>query len=691
MTFLHLKISKSFPLLFFNRARSFSSEPPLNKPLTEKAFFKSNTKDGLISRLCIDGRFKEAIDILCEQQRLTKAVQLLARINRPSASIYSTLIQHCLQQRALDQGKLVHAHTRLSGFEPGLVLCNRFIDLYAKCGSLLDAQEVFDEMAERDLCSWNTMISGYAKVGKLGEARKLFDEMPERDNFSWTAMISGYVHHERPKEALELFRMMQTHDNSKSNKFTVSSVLAASAALQSLRMGKEIHGYIMRTGLDSDEVVWSTLSDMYGKCGSIEEARRIFDKMVNRDVVTWTAMIGRYFEDGKKEEGLALFSELMNSGIRPNEFTFAGVLNACAGHAAENLGKQVHAYMTRIGFDPVSFAASALVHMYSKCGNTANANKVFKGMPCPDLVSWTSLIVGYAQNGQPDDALQLFESLLKSGTRPDHVTFVGVLSACAHAGFVDKGLEYFHSIKEKHGLTYTADHYACAVDLLARAGRFEEAENIINEMPMKPDKFLWASVIGGCRIHGNVKLAKRAAEALFELEPENPATYVTLANIYATAGMWSEVTNVRKKMDERGIIKTPGLSWIEIKRKMHVFLVGDKSHPRYNEIDHYLCELSKRMREEGYVPDTNFVLHDVEEEQKEQNLSYHSEKLAVVFGIVSTPSGTPIKVFKNLRTCVDCHNAIKYISKISNRRIIVRDSNRFHCFEDGKCSCLDYW
>nr|XP_011465424.1 PREDICTED: pentatricopeptide repeat-containing protein At4g37170-like [Fragaria vesca subsp. vesca] len=673
MKFLNGKISKPFP------------------PLSNKYFFKSNTKDGLITRLCKDRKFKEAIHILCNQNRLPEAVQLLTHIATPSSSLYSTLLHHCLQHRALDQAKLVHSHTKLYGFDLGLFISNRFINLYAKCGSLVDAQKVFDEMPDRDLCSWNTMISGYAKLGKLGDARKLFDEMPHRDNFSWTAMISGYVWHERPDEALELYRVMRKEESSKCSKFTVSSVLVASAAVQSLRMGKEIHCYIMRTGLDSDEVVWSALSDMYGKCGSIEEARRVFDKMVNRDVVTWTAMMGRYFEDGKREEGLALFSELMRTGIRPNEFTFAGVLNACADHAIENLGKQVHGYMTRIEFDPFSFAASALVHMYSKCGNTANANKVFKGMPSPDLVSWTSLIVGYAQNGQADEALQLFESLLKSGTRPDHVTFVGVLSACTHAGLVDRGLEYFHSIKEKHGLKHTADHYACVVDLLARAGQFDEAENIISEMPMKPSKFLWASLIGGCRIHGNVKLAKRAAEALFVIEPENPATYVTLANIYATAGMWSEVTNVRKKMDESGITKKPGLSWIEIKREMHVFLVGDQSHPRYNEIDHFLSELSKRMKEEGYVPDTKFVLHDVEEEQKEQNLSYHSEKLAIAFGIISTQSGTPIKVFKNLRTCVDCHNAFKFISKISNRKIIVRDSNRFHCFEDGKCSCLDYW
>lgn len=657
----------------------------------EKTFFKSDPKDGLISRLCREKKFKEAIDILCQQKRLREAVQLLNHIDRPSALVYSTLLHFCLQQRAIEEGKQVHAHTKASGFVPGLIISNRFINLYAKCGSLVDAQKVFDDMPDRDLCSWNTMISGYANVGQLDKARRLFDEMPQRDNFSWTAMISGYVRQDRPKEALELYRMMQRHENSKSNKFTVSSAISASAAMSSLRMGKEIHGYITRTGLDSDEVVWSSLSDMYGKCGSIEEARRIFDKMADRDVVSWTTMIGRYFEDGRREEGFALFSKLMGSGVRPNEFTFAGVLNACADHAAEDLGKQVHGYMTRIGFDPASFAASALVHMYSKCGNIENAKKVFIGITQPDLVSWTSLITGYAQHGQPNEALQFFELLLKSGTKPDHITFVGIFSACTHAGLVDEGLEYFHSIKAKHGLTYTADHYACIVDLLARAGRFVEAENIINNMPMKPDKFLWASLLGGCRIHGNLELAKRAAQALFEIEPENPVTYITLANIYATAGMWEEVAKVRRTMDVRGVVKKPGLSWIEIKRDVHVFLVGDRSHPKYNDIHEYLGKILKRMKEEGYVPDTNFVLHDVEEEQKEQNLSYHSERLAVALGIISTPPGTPIKVFKNLRTCVDCHTAIKFMSKIAMRKITVRDSNRFHCFEDGICSCGDYW
>lgn len=586
---------------------SSSSETRLSKPVSNKAFFKfDSTKESLVSRLCQEKKYTEAIDVLCSQNRLREAVRLLDHIEKPSALLYSALIHRCLQHRALEEGRTVHAHTKASGFVPGTVISNRVIDMYVKCGSLNEARKVFDEMPDRDLCSWNTLISGYAKSGQADRARKLFDEMGERDNFSWSAMMSGYVRSDRPREALELFRTMRTSgENLKPNMFTVSSALAASGAVRCLRTGKEIHGHMTRTGLDSDLVVWSALLDMYGKCGSVDEARHVFDKMADRDVVSWTAMIDRYFEEKRSDEGFALFSSLVvGSGkTRPNEFTFASVLNACADRAAEELGKQVHGYMTRSGFDPSSFAGSALVHMYMKCGNVERGKRVFEGMPDRDLVSWTSLIVGYAQHGYPNEALRVFESLLKSGTKPDHVAFVGVLSACVHAGLVDKGLEYFRSIKSRHGIEHTPDHYACVVDLLARSGRLKEAEEIIDEMPLKPNKYLWAALLGGSRIHGNLGLAKRAAEALFEIEPENPATYVTLANAYSKSGLWVEAASVRKVMDEKKVVSRPGMSWIEVGREKHVFVAGDKSHPRYGEIDGFLKELRRRMKEDGYFPD----------------------------------------------------------------------------------------
>ncbi|XP_019187286.1 PREDICTED: pentatricopeptide repeat-containing protein At4g37170-like [Ipomoea nil] len=683
--FTHLQTTLSSPSHFSSLSNQQTLYP-------QKAFFKSDNKDSLITRLCREKKFKEAFDILCQQRRLKDAIRLLENeIGYPFAAIYSALFQLCIEQRALEEGRKVHAHLKRSNFTPGVFISNRIIEFYCKCDRPLEARQVFDEMGERDLCSWNILISGYAKAGLIEDARKLFDEMPERDNFSWTAMISGYVRHAKPKDALNLYGVMQRYEGCKSNKFTVSSALAASASIQSLWLGKEIHCHIMRTGLDTDAAVWSALSDMYGKCGSVDEARHIFDRTLDKDVVSWTAMIDRYFEDGRWEEGFSLFSNLLDSGVMPNEFTFAGLLNACACQTTECLGKQIHGYMVRYGYDILAFATSALVHMYAKCGNIESAYNVFKQLPRPDLVSWTSLINGFAQNGQPLEALVYFERLLESGIRPDHITFIGVLSACTHAGLVDKGLEYFHSIKEKHGLTHTQDHYACVVDLLSRSGRFKEVEDLLNQMPMKPDKFLWSSLLGGCRIHGNLEVARRAAEALFEIEPDNAATYVTLANMYANSGKWDEVAKIRKAMDDRGVVKKPGKSWIHAQRKVHVFLVGDDSHPRSKEIYEFLAELSKKMKEDGYIPDTDMVLHDVEEEQKEQNLSYHSEKLAVAFGVISTPPGTPIKVFKNLRICVDCHTAMKYISKIVQRRIIIRDSSRFHCFQDGACSCSEYW
>lgn len=494
---------------------------------------------------------------------------------------------------------------------------------------------------------------------------------------------------------MQLYQLYQNENagsgGDKNNKFVMSAALTAAASIGSLRFGREMHCRVVRCGVDLDKVAWSALADMYAKCRCVDSARYVFDRMRDRDVVSWTAMIGRYFDAKRKREGLGLFGEMLRLGIRPNDFTFAGVLDACGELAAEGLGREIHGHMTRVGFSPMSFAAAAMVDMYAKCGNIDKARTFFDGIQKPDLVAWTSLISGYAQNGQPEKALETFDRLLQTGLKPDHVTFVGVISACAHAGLVDRGLKIFHSIPKEFGIAHTADHYACVVDLLSRSGLFEDAEEIINKMPMKPDKFLWASLLGGCRIHKNLPLAKRAAEALFELEPDNAATYVTLANIYASNGKWNEVETIRKRMDMVGVVKKPGSSWIEINRRVHKFLVGDCSHPRTKEIHLELDTLYKRMKQEGYVPDTNFVLHDVEEEQKEQNLTYHSERLAVAFGIIATPKGTPIKVFKNLRICGDCHAAIKFISKITERVIVVRDSSRFHHFKGGMCSCGDYW
>ncbi|KAK8914422.1 Pentatricopeptide repeat-containing protein [Platanthera zijinensis] len=620
-----------------------------------------------------------------------KSLDTLCRHSR-----FHAAFDHCLRLRSLKAAHLLHSYLRISCSHTHTTFVNRLIDLFCKCGSLKDARSVFDEMSHPDTCSFNTLINGYSIAGELAEARRLFELIPVRDHISWSSIIACYTRHKCPLESLDLYRRMLREMGAEKlnlnyNKFTASSALAATTAVLSLRHGKEIHCHAVRARMESDAVLWSALSDMYAKCGSIDNARRVFDLSPDRDVVSWTAMIGRYFDGGRTVEGLELFSQMLSLGVRPNDFTFAAVLDSCSDLASEGLGRQVHGHMLRVGFHPSSFAATAILDMYSKCGNIEMANIFFKRIPNPDLVAWTSILFGFAQNGLPMEAFRYYELLLETGMKPDHITFVAVLSACKHAGMVDKGLEIFNSIKAKFDLQHTADHYACVVDLLSRAGRFQEAKDIIHGMPMKPGKFLWASLLGGCRIHRNLMMAKWAAEYLFEIEPENPATYVTLANIYASVGLWNDVTEIRRRMDAMGIVKKPGSSWIELKNRIHFFLSGDESHPQSKNIYALLEKLQIKMKEEGYVADTSFVLHDLEEEQKERALSYHSEKLAVAFGIMATPPGAPVKVFKNLRICGDCHTAFKFISKIAEREIIVRDSNRFHRFKNGVCSCGDYW
>jgi pentatricopeptide repeat protein len=578
---------------------------------------------------------------------------------------------------------------------PSMLLSNRILHLLSSnTATLPDALALLSSIPHPDVCSYNTLVAALSRSPRsLAAARALFDRMPRRDHFSWSAIVSGHARHGQPSAALALYRRMLWEPGSAGadNQFTASSALAAATAARSACAGRELHCHVVRRGIDADAVVWSALADMYAKCGRVDDARSVFDKMPVRDVVSWTAMVERYFDAGHGAEGFKLFIRMLRSGARPNEFTYAGILRACAEFTSEKLGKQVHGQMAKSRIGDSCFAESALLHMYSKYGDMVSAMRVFEGMQKPDLVSWTAMISGFAQNGQPEEALCYFDMFLMSGIRPDHVTFVGVLSACAHAGLVDKGLEIFHLIKDEYKIEHTADHYACVIDLLSRSGQFELAEEIINNMSVKPNKFLWASLLSGCRIHKNVRLARWAAEALFEIEPENPATYVTVANIYASVGLFDKVDNVRRTMESKGVTKMPASSWIEVGRRVHVFLVGDKSHPQTELIYALLKKLNVKMREEGYVAETGFVLHDVEDEQKEHDIGHHSERLAVAFGIIATPEGAPIKVFKNLRICGDCHTAIKLISRIMQREIIVRDSYRFHHFKDGSCSCRDYW
>jgi pentatricopeptide repeat protein len=345
----------------------------------------------------------------------------------------------------------------------------------------------------------------------------------------------------------------------------------------------------------------------------------------------------------------------------------------------------------KTGFELDVVVGSALVDMYAKCGSIDEASNVFNKMPERNIVTWTVIIIGYAQHGYAQEVLKLFSQMQDTGMKPDHVTFVGILSACSRAGLVNEGCNYFNSMSQDYGVNPRPEHFACMVDLLGRAGHLTEAKDFIEKMPFEPSISVWQSLLGACRIHGNMELGKYAAERLLELEPHDSATYVLLSNIYAAANRWDDVARVRKMMKDRGVKKEPGRSWTNVNNTVHEFISDDSSHPQAEEIYKMLQRLSNQMKDAGYVPNTDFVLHDIEKEQKENSLSHHSEKLAIAFGLIKTPPGAPIRIMKNLRVCGDCHIATKFISKIVCREIIVRDATRFHHFKNGLCSCGDYW
>eukprot|EP01018_Ginkgo_biloba_P008645 Gb_28764 [translate_table: standard] len=569
------------------------------------------------------------------------------------------ILQECINTRSLANGKTVHAYIIKTALPTNVLQTNHLINMYAKCGSVNDARHVFDKMSERSLVSWNTIVAAYTQSGYSVEAIKV------------------------------VWKMQQ--EGIRQDKFTFTSVLRACASLTAVAEGKQVHSLIIKTGLEANVFVESALVDMYAKCGSTKDARQVFDKMPERNVVSWNTMIAGYAQNGQAEKALKIFWQVQRVGMDQNQFTLSSALSACASLAALEEGYQVHTVTIKTGFQFDVFVGSALVDMYAKCGTIEDAHTVFGKMPLRNVVSWNAMIAGFAQHGLGNETLEKFEEMQQAGMEPNNITFVCVLSACSHAGLVDEGQLYFDSMVRDHGIKPRVHHYACMVDLLGRAGRVQEAEELINKMPCEPNAAVWGSLLGACRIHGNIELAKRAAECLFKLEPQNAGNHVLLSNIYAAAGRWDEAARVWKMMKDTGVKKDKGHSWIEVKNKVHVFAVGDRLHPQTMEIYGILERLTEQMKEAGYVPDINFALHDVEEEQKEHLLCLHSEKLALAFGLISTPLGVPIRIKKNLRVCGDCHNAFKFISKIVGREIVVRDTNRFHHFRDALCSCGDYW
>ncbi|CAL0315188.1 unnamed protein product [Lupinus luteus] len=572
------------------------------------------------------------------------------------------------------------------------------LSLISKCTSLKELKQIhaytIKTHLQNDLTALTKLINfctSSPTKSSMDYAHHMFDQITQPDIVLFNTMARGYARFDNPLRAITLFSQVLSYGLLPDD-YTFSSLLKACARVKALQEGKQLHCLAVKLGVSVNMYVCPTLINMYTACNDIDAARRVFDKIDEPCVVSYNAIITSLARNSQPNEALALFRELQETGLEPTDVTMLVVLSSCALLGALDLGRWIHEYVKKNGFDQYVKVNTALIDMYAKCGSLDDAISVFRDMRRKDTQAWSAMIVAYATHGDGPKAILMLEEMKKVKVKPDDITFLGILYACSHNGLVEEGYEFFHSMTQEYGIVPSVKHYGCMVDLLGRAGRLDEAYKFIDELPIKPTPILWRTLLSACTSHDNIEMGKQVIQRIFELDDSHGGDYVILSNLLARSGKWDDVNFLRKMMMDKGAVKVPGCSSIEVNNVVHEFFSGDGVHSASTGLHHALDELVKELKLAGYVADTSLVFHaDIEDGEKEIILRYHSEKLAITFGLLNTPPGTTIRVVKNLRVCVDCHSAAKFISLIFGRQIILRDVQRFHHFKDGKCSCGDYW
>ncbi|KAD6119912.1 hypothetical protein R6Q59_025951 [Mikania micrantha] len=583
---------------------------------------------------------------------VTLYTEMLYSDASPNQSVLSLIIQFCTSFCAIRLGKALHCQIFKWNFKYDVVLQTGFLHFYAKVDDLSSAKRVFDEMPHRDVVANNAMISALSKDGFVKRARKLFDNMQEKNSVTFNSMITCYS-----------------------------------------KIG-DIHSarFIFDSNPIKDVVSWNAMIDGYCKAGDLAHAEDLFNQIGDlKNSVTWNTMITGFVQCKEFQRALQLFEHMQAERVKPTEVTMVGLLSACAHLGALEMGEWFHSYIKRNELKIDVVLGNALVDMYCKCGSITHALDVFHKLEVKNIYCWNSIIVGLAMHGCGNETTDYFYKMIQEGLNPDGITFIGLLCACSHSGLISEGKMYFSQMQPLYGVEPGIEHYGCMVDLLGRSGQLKEALELITNMPLKPNAVVWGSLLRSCHMHKDTKLGERVTQRLLELDPRDGGNYVFLSNLYASLSRWKDVDTCRKLMIESGIHKVPGCSSIEVDNVVHEFVAGDSSHPQFSQINVYLVEIGKKLKDEGYEADTGVVFHDIDDEEKEGSVSYHSERIAVAFGLMSTRFGKPVRVVKNLRTCNDCHTVMKLISKVYTREIIMRDRNRFHHFKNGVCSCKDYW
>lgn len=512
----------------------------------------------------------------------------------PNEVTMASVISSCLHKGGIWDCRMLHAlviKLLLHGF---VLVSTNLLHMYCGCSSVWDARHLFDEMSERNIVSWNVMLNGYSKAGLVDQARELFERIPTKDVVSWGTIIDAYVQVECLSEALLMYRAMSCTGLGP-NDVMVVDLISSCGRLMAIGEGQQFHGIIVKAGFDCYDFIQATIINFYGACGIIslacmqfevgikdhlaswnaliagymrnemvEQARELFNKMPERDVFSWSTMISGYTQSEEPKLALELFHEMIASGVQPNEITMVSVFSAIATLGTLSIGRWGHEFLRKNSIPLNDNLSAALVDMYAKCGSINTALDVFYEIR--DNVStvspWNAIICGLAMHGHAKLSLEIFSDLQRLRIKLNSITFIGVLSACCHAGLVGAGERYFKSMKNVYNMEPNIKHYGCMVDLLGRAGRLQEAEELIKKMPMKADIVIWGTLLAACRTHGNVEIGERAAESLVRLEPSHGAGRVLLSNIYADAGKWQEAFSIRRSMQIQGLKKSPGCSGV---------------------------------------------------------------------------------------------------------------------------------
>ncbi|KAL5218830.1 hypothetical protein ABZP36_019514 [Zizania latifolia] len=763
-----------------NLAAATSKEPPPRLRSKSSGAHGSSSKS-LVLSLAADGRMDEAVEAFAavrgpdaflhnimirgfaDAGLTTDALAvyraMLVAGARPDRFTFPVVVKCCARLQSLGEGRAAHATVIKLGLEHDVYTGNSLVAFYAKLGLVEDAERVFDGMPVRDIVTWNTMVDGYVanrlgalalacfqemhdalevqhdsvgiiaalsacclefslrqgreihgyvirhgleqevkvgtslldmycKCGEVASAESLFASMPLRTVVTWNCMIGGYALNEQPDNAFDCFMQMRT-EGLQVEVVTAINLLAACAQNESSLYGRSVHGYVVRRQFLPHVVLETALLEMYGKVGKVESSEKIFGRITNKTLVSWNNMIAAYMYKEMYMEAITLFLEILNQPLYPDYFTMSTVVPAYVLLGSLRQCRQMHSYIIRLGYGDNTLIMNAVLHMYARSGDVADSREIFDKMVSKDVISWNTMIMGYAIHGQGYTALEMFDEMKYNGLQPNESTFVSVLTACSVSGLVDEGWMHFNLMLQDYGMIPQIEHYGCMTDLLGREGDLREVLQFIENMPIDPTSRIWGSLLTASRNRNDIDIAEYAAEMIFQLEHDNTGCYVVLSSMYADAGRWEDVERVRSLMNEKGLRKTDARSHVELHGMACSFVNGDMSHSQSKTI-HEVCNiLSRKIGEADFQSNQSYPISFASRRTTMPNK--HSVRLAVVFGLISSEVGSPILVKKNVRICNHCHQALKLISKYSGRRIVVGDTKIYHEFSDGSCCCGDYW